>query len=262
MKKIKKILVFMCVLTCVFALTACGNSKAKKASFDYTESDLVSAVTTNTETVAEWEDKTIDDAMEQYDDSDESEAALKKGLEQFKAARKEAGEFVGFYLDKDENPKYTLTEDTDSVTIKLKAQFKKRDVNITYTFGMIDKNLSITSMTYEPKYTIGETMKKAALNTVMGMGTVIIVLVFLSLLIGLFKYVGKAEKAIADKKNSKKDTAVDNTVEQITTKEEIETTNDEELVAVITAAIATSSQTSGDGFVVRSIKRVQNRNWK
>ena len=60
MKKIKKILVFMCVLTCVFALTACGNSKAKKASFDYTESDLVSAVTTNTETVAEWEDKTID----------------------------------------------------------------------------------------------------------------------------------------------------------------------------------------------------------
>ena len=120
MKKIKKILVFMCVLTCVFALTACGNSKAKKASFDYTESDLVSAVTTNTETVAEWEDKTIDDAMEQYDDSDESEAALKKGLEQFKAARKEAGEFVGFYLDKDENPKYTLTEDTDSVTIKLK----------------------------------------------------------------------------------------------------------------------------------------------
>ena len=52
------------------------------------------------------------------------------------------------------------------------------------------------------------------------------------------------------------------TVEQITTKEEIETTNDEELVAVITAAIAASSQTSGDGFVVRSIKRVQNRNWK
>lgn len=262
MKKIKKLLVFVCVLTCVFALTACGNSKDKKASFDYTESDLVSAVTTNTETVAEWEDKTIDDAMDQYDDSDESEAALKKGLEQFKAARKEAGEFVGFYLDKDENPKYTLTEDTDSVTIKLKAQFKKRDVNITYTFGMIDKNLSITSMTYEPKYTIGETMKKAALNTVMGMGTVIIVLVFLSLLIGLFKYVGKAEKAVADKKNGKKDKVVDNTVEQITTKEEIETANDEELVAVITAAIAASGQTSGDGFVVRSIKRVQNRNWK
>ena len=111
MKKIKKLLVFVCVLTCVFALTACGNSKDKKASFDYTESDLVSAVTTNTETVAEWEDKTIDDAMDQYDDSNESEAALKKGLEQFKAARKEAGEFVGFYLDKDENPKYTLTEE-------------------------------------------------------------------------------------------------------------------------------------------------------
>lgn len=260
MKKIRKILVFMCVLTCAFALSACGKSEDKKVSFEYDESDLVSAVTSNTETVADWEDSTIEEAMESYDDSVESEKTLKDGLEQFKNARSESGDFKGFYMDEDNNPKYTLTKEDDSVTIKIKAKFEKRDVNITYTFGLIDKTLSITSITYEPKYSIGEKMSKAALNTVMGMGTVIVVLVFLTAFISLFVYIGKAEKAIADRKNGKKKD-VDSTFEQITTKEEIDAENDTELVAVITAAIAASQQ-SGDGFVVRSIKRVSNRNWK
>ena len=37
---------------------------------------------------------------------------------------------------------------------------------------------------------------------------------------------------------------------------------DLELVAVITAAIAASENTSGDGFVVRSIKKANKRNWQ
>ena len=44
--------------------------------------------------------------------------------------------------------------------------------------------------------------------------------------------------------------------------EEEDLTDDLELVAVITAAIAASENTSGDGFVVRSIKKANKRNWQ
>ena len=131
MKKIRKLLLFVCVLTCIFALTACGKSEDKKASFDFKESDLVSCLTTNTETAAGWEAKNLDEAIDSYDEKDETEAKLKEGLEQFKAAKEEAGKFVGFYLDSAGNAKYTLSQDTDSVTVKATAQFKKRDVKIT-----------------------------------------------------------------------------------------------------------------------------------
>lgn len=53
-------------------------------------------------------------------------------------------------------------------------------------------------------------------------------------------------------------TIFDNTFDQITQREEL--SGDLELVAVITAAIAASLNTSTDGFVVRSIKRAKATN--
>lgn len=47
--------------------------------------------------------------------------------------------------------------------------------------------------------------------------------------------------------------AVENVTSQIEAKEEL--ADDTELVAVITAAIAASTGTSSDGFVVRSIRK-------
>lgn len=261
MKKIRKVVLFVCVLTCIFSLTACGDKKEDSEPLQYDESELIGALVQNTETIAEWNDETLEDAMDEYDDEDESQAALKSGLSQFKAARDDAGEYVGFYLDENENAKYTISEKDGKIIVKAKAQFEKRDVNITYEFGVIKKQLSITEITYEPYYTLGEKMKNAALNTLMGMGVVILVLAFLSLFISWFKYVNKAQKSFEERKAGKTKTPIDSAFEQIERKEE-EQTDNLEVIAVITAAIAAMEQTSTDGFVVRSIKRVPNRKWK
>lgn len=261
MKKIRKVLLFICVLTCIFSLTACGDKKEDSEQLQYDESELIGALVQNTETIAEWNDETIEDAMDEYDDEDESQAALKSGLSQFKVARDDAGEYVGFYLDENEDAIYTISEKDGKIKVKAKAQFEKRDVTITYEFGVIKKQLSITGITYEPYYTLGEKMKNAALNTLMGMGVVVLVLAFLSLLISLFKYVNKAQKSFEERKADKVKTPIDSAIEQIELKEE-EQTDDLEVIAVITAAIAAMEQTSTDGFVVRSIKRVPNRKWK
>ena len=104
----------------------------------------------------------------------------------------------------------------------------------------------------------------AGINTVICLAVVFTVLIFISFLISLFKYIPKLEAALSkkDKKTELAENAVVNTVSQIVVKEEEEELSDDlELVAVITAAIAASAGTSTDGFVVRSIRRSNNSNW-
>ena len=104
----------------------------------------------------------------------------------------------------------------------------------------------------------------AGINTVICLAVVFTVLIFISFLIRLFKYIPKLEAALSkkDKKTELAENAVVNTVSQIEVKEEEEELSDDlELVAVITAAIAASAGTSTDGFVVRSIRRSNNSKW-
>ena len=99
----------------------------------------------------------------------------------------------------------------------------------------------------------GSSMKNAALNTVLGMGTVFCILILISLIISSFSVIGKTKKKPEEVKTVK--------VEEPEIVEE-ELSNDEELVAVIAAAIASfEGETSTDGFVVRSIKKANRRNY-
>lgn len=100
-------------------------------------------------------------------------------------------------------------------------------------------------------------MANAAINTLIGMTTVVLVLLLISWLIGLFKFIPVLQEKFANKgkKTSAVDTAIDNAIAQITEKEEL--ADDTELVAVITAAICAATGTSSDGFVVRSIRKAR-----
>lgn len=101
-------------------------------------------------------------------------------------------------------------------------------------------------------------------NTLMGMGTVFVMLIFISLLISLFGYIPKLEEEI---KNIGKKPEPVKTEEPAAVVEEPQTQvvnlqKDEQLVAVITAAIMASygsNAVSADKLVVRSIHRVDGR---
>ena len=110
-----------------------------------------------------------------------------------------------------------------------------------------------------------EILKIAALNTLMGMGTVFAVLILIMWIISAFRIIPKIEKSIADKKakktSSNTSAAVDNTIAQIIENEEL--SDDTELVAVIAAAIAASEgAASTDGVVIRSIRRASTNKWQ
>lgn len=264
MKKIRKISVLICVLCCLFIMTACEDKKDVSENFkgSYSKEDLVEYMVNITETVTDTESEELDAIIETLDEEDESDTILINGIQSIVTAKKESGKYVGFYYNDEEEVKYNLTETKDSIVIKATAKFKKRDVKVEYSFGYIDDNLAVTGISYEPVYSIAEKMKTAGLNTIMGIVVVVLVLTFLSIVISLFKYINKAQTALAEKKNSKKESAMDSAFEQIESKEENITYSDDlEVVAVITAAIAAMENTSTDGFVVRSIKRVPGKKW-
>ena len=94
----------------------------------------------------------------------------------------------------------------------------------------------------------------------MGMGTVFVVLILISAIISLFKFIPAIQDKFAGKKAEEVKAASDPAIAQIIEKEE--QSDDLELIAVITAAIAASGESgSADDFVVRSIRRKANSQW-
>lgn len=103
---------------------------------------------------------------------------------------------------------------------------------------------------------LGEIFRVALIDTILGMGTVFVVLIFISLIISCFGPVSEKIESFANR-GKKEEKVVETKVETTAHKEEIEEelVDDLELVAVITAAIAAFDGVGTDGFVVRSIKR-------
>ena len=110
-----------------------------------------------------------------------------------------------------------------------------------------------------------ELMKQAGMNTLLGMGTVFVVLIFISFIISLFKFLpalfAKKPKIEDLKKEESKPAAPAKAATPAPAAGNL--MNDAELVAVITAAIYAAEGQAGNGavskdkLVVRSIRRAR-----
>ena len=91
---------------------------------------------------------------------------------------------------------YKFEPSSDELKVTASAKFKDRDADITFVF---DEDLYLDSTTIDAHYSIGEIMEKAGLNTILGMGTVFVILIFISILISLFKYIPALEEKFKNK---------------------------------------------------------------
>lgn len=278
----KKIIALLCALTCVLGLTACGSEET------YSASSLQNAETAkliSTEMVFPYLSAFADDEMadlylaeykkEEMEAIAESVfysyittyganlgigqvdvegAAFLSGITSFNSAFDTIGELkaVG-------EPTAKITDETITISIPVTGSLKPANAEFIYTNNIF---LTLEAAALNPDASFGDKMAKAALNTLIGMGTVFLVLILISALISSFGLISKFEQMAKNKKKAKEEakdvneTAVDNTIAQIIEKEEL--ADDLELVAVIAAAIAASEgQASADGFVVRSIRKVR-----
>lgn len=170
-------------------------------------------------------------------------------VESWKSAKEELGTFVEITSQEVE------VNDTQ-VTVTSIVKFEKGTATVPYIIDVMEGPLS---MSFDVNYTLGQKMEKAGLNTVMGIGIVFLMLVFLSFIISLFRFVPKLEKGFSKKKEAPAPVPVPVRTEPVVQEELVD---DGELVAVIAAAIAASENTSTDSFRVRSIKKANARRWK
>lgn len=252
----KKLFSLLCLVACVFCFAACSptdNTTSNKSLTAQEEQEYVDAIDSIFTENSSFTNEELEMQIELY--GSQIPESYIEWYKKWMTVREETGEYVSI-ID------YKMELDGDILTITMNVDFETRDSE----FKMIlDNKEGSFTVTYNPKYTLGEKMSKAGLNTVIGISVVFIVLILISLLIGCFKYISQIEQAIKNKKENKQDVAavgVDNAISQIVQNEEEELVDDLELVAVISAAIAAYTGTSSDGFVVRSIKKSNKKNWK
>lgn len=123
----------------------------------------------------------------------------------------------------------------------------------TLQYGVISQAVLLT------ENSLSERLKTVSVNTLFGLCITFAVFVLIILFLLFFKIIPDLRKGISSNGNEKKK-YVDNVIAQIVEQEEGQLIDNNELVAVITAAIYASIQDiPEDGFVVRSIRRVNTR---
>jgi len=152
-----------------------------------------------------------------------------------------------------------VTTEGDIVTVVSEVEFENGSSTVSLDIDMAQQ--AYTSM----EFAVGASsmsglMGQAALNTLIGIGTVIAILLFLTFLISLFKYIPRLEQKFMSKETeSVTDPEEVLPLEEDTVEDELYDQDHGELAAVIAAAIAASENTSTDGFIVRSIKKSNRR---
>lgn len=239
-RKLKSLLAMVCVLALTLAMSVCAF-----AADTVTEDEAAnykSAAETLISQIAGFSDEEIETYLAQND------AFTTATMESWKGVKDELGAYSSIVSQ-------NVEKDGDVVTISTVAQFEKAKADVVL---MLDLGQQMyTSMTYSVQYSLAANMQRAGMNTLMGIGIVFLMLVFLSFVIGLFKYIEKFQnvgKKKAAEEAPKAEEAPAPAIAQSEAADE-DFADDLELVAVISAAIAAYENTSGDSFVVRSIKK-------
>ena len=146
---------------------------------------------------------------------------------------------------------FDVSKSGKTVTASVIGHYSGRDLKLTFVYNALKVTDGPTAVNIEPVYSLGETMGKAGLNTVMGILIVFCMLVVMSGVIKLFEIIPKLQKK-AKAKEEVATVAAPSAPKATEVKNE---TDDLQLVAVIAAAIAAATGASTDSFVVRSIKK-------
>ena len=194
------------------------------------------------------DDEAIDRNIKDLEEKKQFE--LMTALENWKAGKKDIGEVQAI---KSDEAILNVDKEGYSVSISIVGEKRSAIVRIAY-----DKNMQkVNSMSINVNYNLGEKLSKAGLNTLIGMATVFIILIFIIFIIDAFKYISVFEERLAKKPGEL-------TKEEIKLKEEVSTQEnlpeDQELVAVISAAImAYEEENNTDDLIVRSLKKSKRR---
>ena len=204
----KKISLVVAVLVLVLGLAGCGN--AKTVSYDKDTLiqscdavfDIIESGSITSDQITEMSDWNQGYLMAQFESQTgvQMEAdTFATALEGWKASLEECGDY-------ESHKDYEFEASSTGVTVTAPATFSDRSADLEFVF---DENMTLESFTVNAHYGMSEILEKAGLNTLLGMGTVFVMLIFMSFIISLIKYVpallngtSKKKKEEAEIKNN------------------------------------------------------------
>ncbi len=236
---LRTVLLALSVLLC----TACP---AWAAAQEEVDEDMRISLTGTAESLSQ---TIVELSQEEIDDYRESgDAFTVNTMEVWESSREELGEFRSM-------GESVVEKTATGYLVKIPAEFSKQDAEIVYVF---DQTGVPVSFSMDIQYPLSALLKRAGINTLMGMGIVFAMLIFLTLVISLFRFIGKKEEK-PGKEIEELPRRPIQAQRQPRPAEAQEKPDDQELIAVIAAAIAACEGTSTDGFVVRSIRKANRR---
>ncbi|MEG0962929.1 MAG: OadG family protein [Lachnospiraceae bacterium] len=231
MKKKISLIIGMCLI--VLGLTACGQADPTKVDYNgYTYQQLQDGC----QKMATALESLSSEELQQYKTAEDE--LMVNLVTRWEEARTDVGDFAGM-------GEFKITKSGKTLTCEQEIKYEQRPVILTYVYNA--KSMELEDVTVDQVKTLGEKMENAALNTLLGMGTVFAVLILISLIISCFRIFPYLEKKKQAKNVAEVETAPVTAI--------LEQQDDLELAAVIAAAVAASTGTSTEDFVVRSIKR-------
>lgn len=233
----KKLLAILGMITCMFGLAACGSAEEAAPVDAATEEQMLTFFAQRVDIINQiYSSGTIEESAE--------DEVVYNGLLNFASAMEDIGNYLG-------TDGGTIEYNDDNYVVRINVLGSEHSAIVEMVVD--NKTAQFTSIATNVNYTFGEKMEKAALNTLLGMGTVFVVLILISVIIALFSFIPKLTEKKKEEAKPQEEKA-GNVVTQIIEKEEL--SDDLELVAVISAAIAAyEGSGSTDGFVVRSIRK-------
>lgn len=250
----KKIASLMMVVICAFAFAACGNKEesAFQTITDEMADNCIAVSQSAVQSLASFDDATIEAYKTNRDDF--TRLAVIEWDEE--TANLGAFQSMG-------EPVADINREEGQITVKIPATFEKNagEIEVVFNYSKDYDQMVPAYLLVSEEETFAGNMRGAGINTVMGVGTVFAVLVFLIFVISLFKYVNLIG-AKKDEKPAPAPKVAPAPAPKAAPAAEENLVDDLELVAVISAAIAASENTSTDSFVVRSIKKVNRSKWQ
>ncbi len=247
MKKTKRLL---CLFLAVFTFLAFGLTALAEPNSDDTDIETKFGITKDqvAQSVESWVT-----SLAQLSEEDFKQYPDDVMLTSWAEASEGAGAYVEVLGDE---AVYEITE--GGFTAEVPVKMENGTIVAKLDFAMESGGVEVVFENKEGSgMSLGQIFKKAGLNTLLGMGTVFLVLIFISILIWLLGFVPKLLQP--------KDTTVNQAAAAdtpaaplpVVERAAVDKADDRELAAVIAAAIAASTGTSTDSFVVRSIRKVK-----
>lgn len=292
-QNIKKVLLVLCMAVCFFALTACsGNNKESEPVPETIESTMKTGAENYLKEFDSYDDETLATTLKRV--QKQKNTVMESAITSWQSSKADLGRLVSILSENVER----VDEETYKITVM--ANYEKRELEFVLTAEEVisdsysGTSLAATEMVFTPIFTTGEKLERAGMNTLMGMGTVFLVLIFISFIIASLKNVNTLEANFKAKQEAKKAAAEAASapaapaavpapaatpapaapapaapvvpaavpVPEPVVYEEENLADDMELVAVITAAISAAAAVPAEGLVVRSIRRKSGSKWK